>query len=214
MTLDLTADELLSTTRAVRKRLDLTRPVPRQLLLECVELATQAPTGSNTQGWHFVIVEDPATKQALADLYGRGFDPYIDHLAPAYGAGDSRTDRRDKVRESAIYLRQHFHEVPAMLVPCVTGRLAEATPNVFAASMYGSILPAVWSFMLAARARALGTAWTSLHLIFEREAAEVLGINFDEVTQVGLIPIAYTLGTDFKAAPRIPLDTVVHWDRW
>jgi nitroreductase len=214
MALDLTPDQLLSTTRAVRKRLDLTRPVPRDLLLECVELATQAPTGSNTQGWHFVIVEDPATKRALADLYGRGFDPYIDSLAPGYGAGDSRTERREKVRESAIYLRHHFHEVPAMLVPCVTGRLAETTSQVFAASMYGSILPAVWSFMLAARIRALGTAWTTLHLVYEAEAAELLGIDFKTVTQVGLMPIGYTLGTDFKPAPRIPLDAVVHWDRW
>jgi nitroreductase len=214
MTLDLTADQLLSTTRAVRKRLDLTRPVPRELLVECVDLATQAPTGSNAQGWHFVIVDDPATKQALSDLYGRGFDPYIDSLAPGYGADDSRTGRREKVRESAIYLRHHFHEVPAMLVPCVTGRLADATSTLSAASMYGSILPAVWSFMLAARARALGTAWTTLHLAFEREAAALLGIDFDHVTQVGLVPIAYTVGTDFKPAPRIPLDTVVHWGRW
>jgi nitroreductase len=188
--------------------------VPRQLLLECVDLATQAPTGSNSQGWHFVIIEDPATKQALADLYGRGFDPYIESLAPDFGPGDSRTNRRDKVRESAIYLREHFQEAPAMLVPCVTGRLPEASPNIFAASMYGSILPAVWSFMLAARARALGTAWTTLHLAFEHEAAAVLGIDFDKVTQVGLMPIAYTIGTDFKPAPRIPLERVVHWDRW
>jgi len=213
--LPLNPDELLSTTRAVRKRLDLDRPVPRELVLECVELATQAPTGSNSQTWHFVLVGDPTTKRKLAELYAQGFDPYISYLGgPDYAPGDSRAERKDRVRESAIYLREHFHEVPWMLVPCTTGRLGDGAPNFAAASFYGSILPAVWSFMLAARARGLGTAWTTLHLPFEREAAEVLAIPFDQVTQVGLFPIAYTQGTDFKPAPRIPLDTVVHFDTW
>lgn len=213
--LPLNPDELLSTTRAVRKRLDLDRAVSRELVLECVELATQAPTGSNSQTWHFVLVGDPSTKRKLAELYALGFDPYISYLGgPEYAAGDSRGERRDRVRDSAIYLREHFHEVPWMLVPCTAGRLGDGAPNFAAASFYGSILPAVWSFMLAARARGLGTAWTTLHLPYEREAAEVLGIPFDEVTQVGLFPIAYTQGTDFKPAPRIPLDTVVHFDMW
>ena len=214
MTLDLSPDELLSTTRAVRKRLDLTRPVPRELLAECVAIATQAPTGSNTQGWHFVIVEGAPEKEALAELYGRAFDPYIDAMVPAYAPGDSRTERRNRVRESALYLRQHLHEVPAMLIPCVLGRLPESAPTILGASMYGSILPAVWSFMLAARARALGTAWTTLHLVFEKDAADILGIPFDTVTQVGLIPVAYTIGTDFQPGGRIPLNEVVHWGRW
>jgi nitroreductase len=207
-------DELLSTTRAVRKRLDLDRPVPKELVLECVDLATQAPTGSNSQSWHFVLVSDPVTKRKLAELYAQGFDPYISMIGAQYAEDDSRTARRDRVRDSAIYLREHFHEVPWMLIPCVSGRIGESTPNFLAASFYGSILPAVWSFMLAARARGLGTAWTTLHLPFEKEAAEVVGIPFEEVSQVGLIPVAYTIGADFKPAPRIPLDRVVHLESW
>jgi nitroreductase len=215
--LDLTPDQLLSTTRAVRKRLDLTRPVERELLLECVGLATQAPTGSNSQGWHFVLVEDATTKIALAELYAKGFDPYISYIgtsAVEYPEGDSRRERQERVRESAIYLREHFHEVPWMLIPCAAGRLPDGAPNFAGASFYGSILPAVWNFMLAARARGLGTAWTTLHLAYEREAAELVGIPYDQVSQVGLMPVAYTKGTDFRPAPRIPLEQVVHIDRW
>ena len=213
-TLDLTPDQLLSTTRAVRKRLDLSRPVERDLVLQCVELATQAPTGSNSQGWHFVLVQDAATKIALAELYAKGFDPYIGSPGVEYPEGDSRRARRERVRASAIYLREHFHQVPWMLIPCAAGRLPDGAPNFAAASYYGSILPSVWSFMLAARARGLGTAWTTLHLPYEREAAELLGVPYDQVTQVGLMPVAYTKGTEFKPAPRIPLAQVVHVDRW
>jgi nitroreductase len=212
--LDLNPDQLLSTTRAVRKRLDLTRPVDVELVRQCVELATQAPTGSNSQNWHFVLVQDAPTKVALAELYARTFDPYISGMAVQYAAGDTRGQRQDLVRDSAVYLRQHFHEVPWMLIPCVSGRMPDGAPNFAGASFYGSILPAVWSFMLAARARGLGTAWTTLHLPQEREAAELLGIPFEQVTQVGLIPVAYTKGTDFKPAPRLPLDQVLHVDRW
>jgi nitroreductase len=212
--LSLDPDQLLSTTRAVRKRLDLSRPVERSVLLECIELATQAPTGSNSQTWHFVIVEDPAKKQALADLYGRNFDGYINMPRPGYETGDSRGERMELVRSSAVYLREHLHEVPVMLIPCAAGRVPDNAPAWAHASFYGSILPAVWSFMLAARARGLGTAWTTLHLPSEREAAEVLGIPYEEVTQCALVPVAYTIGTDFKPAPRIPLDDVVHFDQW
>jgi nitroreductase len=215
MTLDLSPDELLTTTRAVRKRLDLSRPVERRVVEECVELATQAPTGSNRQGWQFVLVDDPEVKKALADLYGRSFDPYIGGPQPEYPEGDSRRDRAERVRESATYLRQHFHEVPVMMVPCMTPRVPEdKVPVVVQAGYWGSLLPAVWSFMLAARARGLGTAWTTLHLVYEREAADVLGIPYSEVAQGGLIPVASTVGTDFKAAPRIPLDQIVHWNAW
>jgi nitroreductase len=216
MTLDLTPDQLLTTTRAVRKRLDLERPVERSVIEECVRIAQQAPTGSNAQGWHFMFVEDAAKKKALADLYGRNFDPYFGNAAPTpYPEGDTRGERQPFVRDSARYLREHFHEVPVMMIPCIWGRLAdEQTPAWIHASVWGSLLPAVWSFMLAARARGLGTAWTTLHLPNEREAADILGIPYDQVMQGGLIPIAYTKGTDFKPAIRQPASDIVHWNQW
>lgn len=214
MTLPLTPDELLSTTRAVRKRLDFDRPVPRELVMECVDLAFQAPTGSNRQGWHFMIIGDPAKKQAIADLYGRFFDPYVNTPGPQYAQGDTRADRSGAVRTSATYLRENFHRAPWLVIPVSEGRLPENSPTFMQASWWGSLLPAFWSFMLAARARGLGTAWTTLHLPAEREAAEILGIPYERYTQGGLTPLAYTLGTDFKPGPRLDSSALVHWDTW
>ncbi len=211
MLLNLTPDELLSTTRAVRKRLDLERPVEKEVIMECVELAFQAPTGSNRQAWHFVFVTDPDKKRALADLYAKNFDPYVDTPGPAYDETDVRAQRQEYVKGSAKYLREHFHEVPVLFVPAIEGR---AGKDVFTqASLWGSLLPAVWSFMLAARSRGLGSAWTTLHLPDEAEAAELLGIP-EGYSQAGLYPLAYTKGTDFKPAPRLPSDDLVHWDTW
>lgn len=213
MHLNLTADELLTTTRSVRKRLDLERPVEREVIVECIEIALQAPTGSNSQGWQWMVVTDPDKKKALADLYAEGFDPYIKYDGPAYGDDDPRTHRKDAVKGSATYLREHFHEVPAMVIPLQAGR-ADGAEAFGAASYWGSILPAVWSFMLALRERGLGSAWTTLHLPKEREAAELLGIPYDEYTQAGLFPVAYTKGTDFKPASRVPAEQLIHWDEW
>lgn len=215
--LDLTPDQVLATTRAVRKRLDLARPVEPELLRECIELATQAPTGSNSQRWHFVVVTNAQQRRALGEFYRQGWDA-------AYGSGANGSQRRmpqdpelartqGRVLSSAAYLAEHMHEVPVLVVPCIQGRF-EDTSSAAQAGAWGSILPAVWSFMLAARARGLGTAWTTLHLLHEREAARTLGIPYDEVTQAALIPVAHTLGADFKPGSRKPLDRVVHWDRW
>jgi nitroreductase len=215
MDLELTADELLSTTRSVRKRLDLERPVERSVIEECVELAIQAPTGSNAQGWHFVIVTDPDLKRQVAEHYAAGFDPYFAGTGPGgWDPADPRGQRQAAVSESAKYLRDHFHEVPAMLIPCQWGRVPDGAPTIAHAGYWGSILPAVWSFMLALRARGLGSAWTTLHLTREREVAELLGIPYDTCTQAGLFPIAYTKGTDFKRAVRVPAAEVTHWDGW
>ena len=215
MKLQLSADEVLSTTRAVRKRLDLDRPVEREVIEECLQLALQAPTGSNSQGWQWVFVTDPAKKQALADIYAENFAFYrAAGVANPYEEGDLRYEQRDRVTDSAQYLTDNFHRVPVLMVPCITGQL-DKVPSFQAASAWGSILPAVWSFMLAARERGLGTAWTTIHLMRggEQKAAEILGIP-DTVTQAGLFPIAYTIGTDFKPAKRLPLDPIVHWDQW
>ncbi|MFD7895530.1 MULTISPECIES: nitroreductase family protein [unclassified Streptomyces] len=214
--LDLSVDELLTTTRAVRKRLDLTRPVEREVIEECLTLATQAPTGRNRQHWDFVFVTDPDRRAALADLYRMGL---VRPRQPLLGGADAinRGDAEgwDRIADSAQHLFEHLHEVPVLLVPCVrvTDRRELEYP-VRLANIYGSILPAVWQFMLAARSRGLGTAWTTPHLHYEREAAKLLDIPYDTVIQTALIPLAYTIGTDFRPGLRVPADEVAHWDRW
>ena len=209
MTLNLSVDDVLTTTRSVRKRLDLEKPVPRDVLLECLELALQAPTGSNAQGWQWVFVDDPEKKKALADIYRTAATPYLDQPKPEYG--DERDQQRPRVYDSAKYLNEHLHEVPVMLIPCLEGR-----PEGTGAGFWGSLLPAVWSFMLALRSRGLGSAWTTLHLVGdgEKQAAELLGIPFDKYSQAGLFPIAYTKGTDFRPAKRLTAEQVAHWDSW
>jgi nitroreductase len=214
MTLNLSVDEVLTTTRSVRKRLDLERLVPREVLLECLELAVQAPTGSNAQGWQWVFVEDADKKKALGDIYRANFTWYRQMPEPEYAEGDTRGERRQLVVSSAEYLAEHMHEAPWLLVPCLEGRVDEA-PQM-ASSFWGSLLPAVWSYMLALRSRGLGSAYTTLHLIGdgEKQAAEVLGIPFEKYSQGGLFPIAYTKGTDFRPAKRRPVEEIVHFDSW
>jgi nitroreductase len=205
--LPLSPDELLSTTRCVRRRLDLERAVEREVLEECLRLAQQAPTASNAQRWHFVIVTEAEPRAALADLWRRGCDAYR-----ARGSGGAN----ERIVASVAHLYEHLHEVPVHLVPCVAGRTDRdgATSPAAQSAQWGTIGPATWSFCLAARARGLGTCWTSFHLAHEREAADLLGIPYDDVMQVALLPVAYTLGTDFRAAERRPLETMAHWERW
>lgn len=211
--LDLTLDELLTTTRSVRKRLDLEKPVPREVLLECLDLALQAPTGSNSQGWQWMFVEDPEKKQAIAEVYRTAANPYLNAPKPEYG--DSRDERTPLVIDSAKYLSDHLHEVPVLMIPCLQGR-PDGAPAGASAGFWGSLMPAAWSFMLALRSRGLGSAWTSLHLVGdgEKKVADLLGIPFDEYAQGGLFPVAYTKGTDFKKAKRLPAEQLSHWDTW
>ncbi len=212
--LGLSADEVLTTTRAVRKRIDFDRPVERQVVMDCVDIAHQAPTGSNNQGWRWVFVDDPDKKQALADLYRATFYAYVGLEDPDDDNLPERdSDQGNRILSSAVYMARRLHEVPLMAIPCHTGRL-EGANSFQQASSWGSILPAVWSFLLALRERGLGSSWTTLHLPKEREAAEILGIPYDEYTQVGLFPIGYTLGTDFKLAKRLPAESFVHWNEW
>jgi nitroreductase len=215
MTIELAPDELLTTTRSVRKRLDLTRPVSMDLVRECLEVAIQAPTGGNRQGWHWIVVTDPGLRARIGDYYGRSFRTY-------YGAGGSagslykddpaRAATQQRVSDSASYLADHMGEVPVLVIGGLTVP-STGLPEGNQAGMWGSLLPAAWSFMLAARARGLGTAWTSLHLAYESEIAELLGIPAD-VRQGVLIPTAHFLGEGFKPASRQPLDEVLHLDRW
>jgi len=215
--LNLSIDELLTTTRTVRKRLDLTRPVEPEVIRECLEIALQAPTASNSQSWHFVVVTDPQQREALATLYRKGADQYKALMTPVFekraASSEQEAEAIARVTNSGQYLIDHLHEVPVHVIPCMWGR-TDHMPAVAQAGLWGSIMPAAWSFMLAARSRGLGTSLTSFHLFFEQEAAQVLGIPYDKVTQAALIPVAYTRGTDFKPGPRKPLESVLHWDRW
>ncbi|MGA2239869.1 MAG: nitroreductase family protein [Candidatus Bathyarchaeia archaeon] len=215
-TMDLSPDELLTTTRAVRRRLDLSRPVEREVIEECVAIAQQAPTGSNRQNWHFVVVTDSSKRAALASLYRKGAEIY--HSLPAAKNGErfddpARNTTQARVVASALYLVEHIHEVPVHVIPCIEGR-TDGLPTVAQAAQWCSIVPAAWSFMLAARARGLGTTFTSFHLFFEEDAAKVLGIPFEAVMQTALIPVAYTKGVRFKPGPREPVGTILHWDDW
>lgn len=208
MTLDIdTCDELLATTRAVRRRLDLTRPVPRGVIEACLELAVQAPTGSNSQTWRWLVIDDADKRQALADLYRRGGEAYLT------AAGETATGQTGRVFRSALYLMQHLHEVPVHVIPCLEGRPRDGASVTQLGGYYASIYPAVWSFQLALRARGLGSCLTTLHLGFEADAAEILGIP-ENVVQTALLPVAYTLGTDFKRAARPPVSGITHWNTW
>lgn len=206
--LDLTLDQLLTTTRSVRKRLDFDRPVNKETVEECVRIAIQAPSGSNSQAWHWVFVTDPDRKRALGELYREGF-------IAAYGPDvvPEMTDLEKKMWLSARYLADNFNRVPVMMVPCQWRRI-DGAANAEQAAYWGSLLPAVWNFMLALRGRGLGSAWTTLHLSHEREAAEILNIPYERCAQAGLFPVAYTVGTEFKPGPRKSLDGIVHWETW
>jgi nitroreductase len=200
-------DRLLSTTRSVRKRLDLDRPVDPAVVLECISLAQQAPTGSNGQGWRWMVVTDPEKRAAIARCYEEAGGAYL-----RSAAGSEMEAQTRRVYESAVALTEFLDRVPVHVIPCIQGRV-DGMPNGIAASHYGSILPATWSFALALRSRGLGTVLTTLHLFKEQEVAELLGIP-ETVTQVALLPVAYTVGTDFKPAQRPPAETITFFDEW
>ncbi len=202
-------DELLATTRAVRKRLDLEKPVPREVVMECVALSMQAPTGSNTQGWRWVIVDDADKRQALGDIYREAGAGYLAAGAEAT-RGQGQTGR---VMSSALWLAENMGKAPVLAIPCIEGRFPPNAPMAMQASQYASIYPAVWSFQLALRARGLGSTLTTLHLLKEREAAELLGLP-EDIMQVAMLPVAYTVGTDFKRAARPGPETIMHWNGW
>lgn len=212
--LPLDPDQLLSTTRSVRKRLDFDRPVPMEVVRECLEVALQAPSGSNQQGWHWIVVTDPDKRGAVGEYYGRAFAAY--RSSPAYAtkhsSGDAaREATQGRVASSAEYLAEHMADAPVLVIGAL--QAARDLPARNQAGMWGSLLPAAWSLQLALRARGLGSAWTTLHLQYETEIAQLLGIP-DDVRQGVLLPIAYTKGTDFKPAPRQPLNTVLHLNAW
>ena len=208
--LELTPDEVLSTTRCVRRRLDLERPVERELIEECLGLAQQAPVASYQENWHFVVVTDPEKRAALGELWRKFGARYLGERPDPSVELPAGTTR---LLDSVWFLMDHIGEVPVHVIPCIEGR-TDGKPVPQQASRWGTIVPAAWSFMLAARTRGLGTCWTTFHLGHEEEAAELLGIPYADVMQAALIPVAYAVGTDFRPARRKPLDEIVHWDGW
>ena len=205
-------DKLLTTTRAVRKRLDLGRPVPDQIIRDCLELTLQAPTGSNKQGWRWIVVADAAKRAALADIYREGAGTYLTESQKKAEAAGKAQDGR--VYSSAQYLADNLQHAPVHVIPCIrVDHLPPNPPQRVWAGLMGSIMPAVWSFQLALRSRGLGSTLTTLHLSNGEKAAELLGIP-EGIMQVGLLPVAYTIGDDFKPAKRPPLDDVLHWNTW
>jgi len=209
--LPLNPDELLTTTRSVRRRLDLQRPVPLEVVREALEVALQAPTGSNAQSWHWIVVTDREKRQAIAELYARSFARYRASGGRNYD-DPTRQAVQERVSSSADYLADHMAEVPVLVIGAIFTGAEEFGPGS-QAGLWGSLLPAAWSLQLALRARGLGSAWTTLHLAYEREIAELLGIP-PTVRQGVLLPVAYTVGTDFRPAHRAPLDDVLHVDGW
>ncbi len=205
---EISAEKLLTTTRSVRKRLDLARAVPPEVIEECLQIAIQAPSGSNLQKWHFMVVTDADKRAQIGAWYRDSFLQYADT-----GDGDIQERRRHhRILDSALHLAEHMHEVPALVIPCYEGRV-ENEGQMAQAGHYGSILPAVWSFMMALRARGLGSAWTTLHLRYADEVAQLLGIPPD-VTQAALLPVAYYSGSDFRPAGRRPAREFTYWDNW
>jgi nitroreductase len=212
--LPLDPDELLTTTRSVRKRLDFDRPVPLELVKESIEVALQAPTGSNQQGWHWVVVTDAEKRARIGEYYRQTYERYSTSAASAARTAALSEDRQvvqGRVRSSSQYLADRMGEVPVHVIACITAGVDLPAGNQ--AGLWGSLLPAAWSYQLAARARGLGSAWTTLHLAHEKEIAELLGIP-PEVRQGVLLPTAYFTGETFKPAPREPLDKVLHVDTW
>ncbi len=209
----LTIDDVLTTTRSVRKRLDLDRPVPLELVRECLEIAVQAPTGGNRQGWDWIVVTDREQRATIGEYYRRAVEAYLptpEAIDKLYGQDTGRAAVQHRISSSTAWLGDHMGEVPVLLVPCIR---AKTLPEGNQSPLWGSILPAAWNYMLAARARGLGTCWTTLHLDYEQEVAELLGLP-ESVRQAALIPTAYYTGTTFKPARRQPLDEVLHFDRW
>lgn len=205
-------DALLSTTRAVRKRLDMDRPVERSVIMDCLDLSQQAPTGSNKQGWRWIVVTDAEKRKVLGELYRRGVG---DYLTTAKALAEDRGAAQDaRVFDSAQYLAHRMQDVPVHVIPCIeAGHILVDAPRRTMIGLGGSIFPAIWSFQLALRARGLGSCLTTLHLAYDKEVADLLGIP-ETMAQIALLPVAYTKGMDFKPAKRGPIDDIVHWESW
>ncbi len=205
-----TVDKLLTTTRAVKRRLDLSRTVEREIIEECFEISIQAPIGGNIPKYHFVVITEAEKKTAIAELYRKSlYENYLPHRIPE----DLTFPERERGwMKSFLHLADHLQDIPVLIIPCIETRWEDPSPW-YQASMYAQIIPVTWSLMLALRARGLGTSWTTLHLRYEKEVADLLGIP-ENITQVALIPVAYFTGKDFRPASRIPAQERTYWNGW
>jgi nitroreductase len=213
--LDITVDELLTTTRCVRKRLDLTRRVDLSVVEECVALAQQAPTGADRQHWHFIAVTDASQRERIAELYRSAIGDLPRRSPDALvgvDASSSEIGRAARLLESGRHLAENLERVPVLMVACIEAMGEHETAP--GPGQWASVFPAIWSFMLAARSRGLGTCLTTIHLHHEREVADLLAIPFPRVRQAALIPVAHTIGSDFRPAVRRPTSEVLHWNGW
>jgi len=220
-------DRLLTTTKAVRRRLDLTRPVPRAVVQECIELACYAPNASNAQEWQWVVVDDPELRAQVAEQYRAVTEPPVTQmLATKEQMGDEAGAR---ISRSILWLAEHLREVPVIVIPCYDIAAAEARyrtlipdpalrdqggveTHEMTPGMYASILPAVWNFQLALHSRGLGSVLTTAHQADQPAMAEILGIP-TTWHQTALLPVAYTTGGDFTRSPRKPVTDVIVWNR-
>ena len=215
-------DHVLSTTRTVRLRLDLEREVPNDLIEESIDVALQAPTGGNSQTWRFVVVTDADLRAKIADYYRKGSERYFAgetalqrtgaSVTLEYDESDIRQQRMDKIVKSAVYLIENLHRVPALILTCIETRF-EHEDVFIQACMWGSILPATWSLMLALRARGVASAWTTFTLMYEKEIGELLGIPAN-YTQAALLPVAWLKGSGLRPAKRFPASQVTYWNGW
>jgi nitroreductase len=225
MSFDLdTVDRLLTTTKAVRQRLDLERPVPRELITECIRIGCYAPNASNAQEWWWVVVDDADQKARVAEVYRDVLVPRVTQMLAVKQAGGDEAGAR--ISRSILYLADHLHEVPALVIPCYDVKAALVRYHTLIpdpgplglsthmdSGMFASIIPAVWNFQLALRSRGLGSVLTTAHQLEQPKMAAVLGIPNDWF-QVALIPLAYTVGDDFTPSPRKPVDDVIIWNHY
>jgi nitroreductase len=209
---DLTeTDRLLMTTKAVRRRLDLTRPVPRDIVVECLRLASYAPNASNLQEWRWIVVDDRATCAKIGEQYRKVTVPAVTPMLEAKLARGDEAGAR--ISRSILYLADHMGEVPVLVLPCFHLKPDASTPFPQVSRMFSSIYPSVWSFQLALRSRGLGSAFTTAHTLDEPAMADILGIP-DGWTQTCLIPVAFTTGGDFKPSARRPIEESIGWNGW
>jgi nitroreductase len=215
-------DRVLRTTRTVRQRLDLERPVPPEIIEECIDIAFQAPTGANSQTWRFVVVTDAEKRAKLGELYRKGSELYLAgktgltrtnvSVAQGYTSEDLRAKQMDAVVKSALHLIENVGRVPVHVIACIEGRFVHE--DLFTqAAMYGSVLQAAWSFQLALRARGLASAWTTFNLLYEKETAAIVGIP-DNFTQTVFLPVAWLTGGDIHPAKRLPSKSLTYWNDW